>query len=213
MALWWSNKANRSTNKVEESRELKGSRTLLRHNILGDVTINRSTRAKRISISLHPSGEIRLTIPLREKIEPAIAFLESRQEWISTAQQRIKNREDKREPLSAANKEEMTKIVNEANEYLPKRLLELAKLHGFNINRIAIRATRSRWGSCSSTNNISLSVYLIRLPRHLIDFVMIHELCHTRHHNHSAQFHELVNHYTAGREKELNNELRGYRCH
>jgi predicted metal-dependent hydrolase len=69
----------------------------------------------------------------------------------------------------------------EAMKYLPARLRELSMEHGFQYNRVFIRNNRSRWGSCSAGNNINLNLHLMRLPDELIDYVLMHELVHTRH--------------------------------
>jgi len=76
----------------------------------------------------------------------------------------------------------------EAKDYLPLRLQILANCHGFLYNRVSIRNNRSRWGSCSARNNINLNLHLMRLPGDLIDYVLLHELVHTRHKNHSREF-------------------------
>jgi predicted metal-dependent hydrolase len=71
-----------------------------------------------------------------------------------------------------------------------------------------VRKTHSRWGSCTREGNISLSLYLAALPDELVEYVCIHELCHTVHPNHSAEFHALVDFYIGGREKVLQKELK-----
>ncbi len=76
--------------------------------------------------------------------------------------------------------------------------------------KVTIRAARTKWGSCTGRNDISLSLYLMTLPEHLRDFVIIHELCHTVHHDHSPRFHALVDRLTGGREKALARELKNY---
>lgn len=101
-------------------------------------------------------------------------------------------------------------LRREAKEYLPARVKELAQRTGLGFRSVSVRATRSKWGSCSSRNDLSMSVYLMLLPDHLIDFIIIHELCHTVHRNHSAAFHALVDHHVGGREKELNRELKQF---
>ncbi len=77
---------------------------------------------------------------------------------------------------------------NEANQYLPKRVKELAGRYGFYYHRVAIKNLRSRWGSCSAANNINLNLHLMRLSDDLIDYVILHELTHTRVKNHSPAF-------------------------
>jgi len=76
----------------------------------------------------------------------------------------------------------------EAKVYLPKRLRELADRHGFSYENVSIKNASTRWGSCSSTNNINLNLHLMRLPEHLIDYVLMHELVHTVVKNHGDKF-------------------------
>jgi predicted metal-dependent hydrolase len=96
----------------------------------------------------------------------------------------------------------------EAKIYLPKRLQELADKHGFKFQNISIKNASTRWGSCSSTNNINLNLHLMRLPEHLIDYVLLHELAHTVVKNHGDKFWLLLEHcYPNARkaDKEMNN--------
>ena len=95
-------------------------------------------------------------------------------------------------------------IKHRAKELLPQRLKELAMKHGFSYSRCTVREVSSRWGSCTSTGNISLSTRLILLPDRLIDYVLLHELCHTVEMNHSERFWALMDSHTApARAKEL----------
>jgi len=76
----------------------------------------------------------------------------------------------------------------EAKHYLPVRLKELADRHGFRFNRVSVKNASTRWGSCSSANNINLNLHLMRVPDHLIDYVLLHELVHTVVKNHGEKF-------------------------
>ncbi len=76
----------------------------------------------------------------------------------------------------------------EAKNYLPNRIEDLAQLHKFTFNSLAIKNIKSRWGSCSFKNNINLSIHLMKLPPELIDYVLLHELVHTKVKNHSIKF-------------------------
>ncbi|WP_299578930.1 SprT family zinc-dependent metalloprotease [uncultured Sunxiuqinia sp.] len=97
----------------------------------------------------------------------------------------------------------------EAKVYLPARLQELADKHQFQFEKVFVKHVKSRWGSCSYTNNINLNVHLMRLPDHLTDYVLLHELAHTREKNHSARFWNLLE-SVCPNSKQLDRELKNY---
>lgn len=95
----------------------------------------------------------------------------------------------------------------EAKEYLPKRTEELAQKHSLKYNDIKIKNLKSRWGSCSSKNNINLSLHLMKLPDELVDYVILHELAHIIHKNHSKNFWNCLE-TICPKSKYLNKQLR-----
>lgn len=98
----------------------------------------------------------------------------------------------------------------EARVYLPERLKELAAIHGMHYENMYVKHVKSRWGSCSHTNNINLNVHLMRLPDRLIDYVLLHELAHTVEKNHGPGFWHLLEKICPGAGK-LNKELKRYK--
>ncbi len=98
-----------------------------------------------------------------------------------------------------------------AEEYLPPLVQYWSSLFDLPYNKVTISKARSRWGSCSSKRDISLSFYLMLLPAHLMDYVILHELAHTREMNHGPEFWELLNQLTDGKALALRKELRMHR--
>lgn len=102
-------------------------------------------------------------------------------------------------------------LRKEAIRVIPLRLRQLAELHHFQFNKVSIRNTKTRWGSCTSAKNISLSLSLMLLPSHLVDYILLHELCHTIEMNHGEHFWELMNNVTNGQAKNYRHQLKAYR--
>ncbi len=150
-----------------------------RHHIL-DV---RAGRVTKISIIL-VNGVIKVRYPENYKITDPIV-----QSAIKTA-------------LIAAYRKE-------AKAYLPARLAYLANEHGFEYNKVFIKNHKSRWGSCSAKNNINLNLHLMRLPDELIDYVIMHELVHTKIKNHSREYWTLLENI-CGDVKEYKKRIRNY---
>ncbi len=96
----------------------------------------------------------------------------------------------------------------EAKLYLPQRVYDLAHKHSFSFNTVFIKNLKSKWGSCSSVGNINLNLHLMRLPDHLIDYIILHELAHTREMNHGPAFKKLLNELTKGKAKQLEKEMK-----
>lgn len=105
----------------------------------------------------------------------------------------------------------MRAMRKKAEEYLPPLVQYWSSLFDLPYNKVTISKARSRWGSCSSKRDISLSFYLMLLPAHLMDYVILHELAHTREMNHGPEFWELLNQLTDGKALALRKELRMHR--
>lgn len=101
-------------------------------------------------------------------------------------------------------------LRKEANNYIPARVYELAKKHDLKYNNVKISKAEKRWGSCSSVNNLNFSFYLITLPGELIDYIILHELSHTVHKNHSSEFYSLLDKLTEGNHESLEKRLKNY---
>ena len=122
----------------------------------------------------------------------------------------LKALEEEQKKIPHETVEQRKVLISKANAYLPQRLAELAIKYGFSYRIIRIKDNKSRWGSCSSLGAINLSLGLMRLPYHLIDYVLLHELCHTVEMNHGPRFWALMDKVTEGEAKKLRLELRKY---
>ena len=124
-------------------------------------------------------------------------------------------------PLSADFDDEqlqtwLYKVIEEAlrrnaKSVLPLRLQELSDKFGLPFEQVRINSSKGRWGSCSAKKHINLSYYLLLLPSHLVDYVLLHELSHTKEMNHGERFWALLNKLTDGKALALREELRKYR--
>ena len=153
---------------------------LVEHPEVGTIKYIGNNKAKRIIISVKPEF-VRVVIPKRQSFKSAQRFVESRLEWIKKNKTKIKLQTQKKQELPEIDKKIARKV-------LCRRIGELAQLHNFVYNRISIRKQKTRWGSCSSKDNINLNMNLLHLPSELIDYVLLHELVHTKVKNHSNDF-------------------------
>ena len=102
-------------------------------------------------------------------------------------------------------------LMDEGRKYLPSRVYEMAAIHKFEISGVKIRKMKTRWGSCTAKNSINLNSWLMMLPDHLADYVILHELTHTNHRDHSRKFWEALDRITKGSSKALRKELKTHR--
>ena len=152
---------------------------------IGSVCFSLSRRARRIVISVSPSKGVRVSVPRRSSFQKAFEFVEIKKCWIQKHLAIIAQNEKRKQalgiPLQTINKDDARKKIIE-------RLRYLAGEYGFTCNHVTIRQQKTRWGSCSPKNNISLNIKLVLLPDALLDYVILHELVHTRIHDHSRKF-------------------------
>ncbi|MDR2913651.1 MAG: M48 family metallopeptidase [Tannerella sp.] len=112
--------------------------------------------------------------------------------------------------------EKLRKIIEntlryEAKRILPVRLKELAEKHGFQYTSVKINNSRTHWGSCTARKSINLSLSVMLLPEHLLDYILLHELCHTVEMNHGERFWSLMNKVTDGKVARFRKEMKSYR--
>jgi len=172
---------------------------------VGTILLERSRRAKRISVSIRPFKGVRVAVPIGVSFDKAQMFAQSKADWIHKHLGKMEQMELRAKALSNANPIDRAA----ARKLLVDRLHHLARLYGFSYNRVFIRNQKTRWGSCSTKNNINLNVSLVRLPDELIDYTILHELVHTRVKNHSQRFWDQMD-LLLGDAKKIDKKLRAY---
>ncbi len=179
--------------------------TILNISNLDSVNFTRSQRAKYQRITVCPDKNITVTIPRNGSLSEAKQFLKSKASWVQKQLQKIDQHTQCRDLP------ELDVDFEEAQINLFHRLDEFSEKYNFPYNRSGFRCQKTRWGSCSGKNNISLNVNISFLPEELQDYVLLHELVHTKVKNHSRKFWAELDKYTKGRAKGLSKELKKYR--
>lgn len=152
----------------------------------------RIIRSRRKTISIQIDGNLCITVraPLRMPEYAIREFIEEREEWIEKHLAKMRERQEKLqpEPQEMLTVEEIRALAKEAADYIPGRVSFYARKIGVRYGRITIRNQRSRWGSCSSRGNLNFNCLLMLTPPEVIDYVVVHELCHRLEMNHSQAF-------------------------
>ncbi|MDB5236941.1 MAG: putative metal-dependent hydrolase [Parcubacteria group bacterium] len=168
--------------------------------------IKESTRARHLRIDVYPDGRVVVTKPVRSSDRSTQAFIASKKEWVEEVQGKFAARrrraEQKRTKLGLSLPEPLPKprrgskaykdAVKAARTLAAVRLAYFNTHYQFRYGTISIRNQKTRWGSCSAAGNLSFNYRIAFLPSELQDYLIVHELCHTKEHNHSAKFWALV---------------------
>jgi len=205
------------------------TQNILYYKGIGEVCYVKNSRAKNLAIRINQQGEVRVTVPRYMSLKRAESFFRSKQPWVQKRLDGLKQKDcgntlpsvgdnirvrGRVYPIRLQGQEldvesAIWRVVGEeAKRHLPGRVADLAGKHGFKISGLKIRRMKSRWGSCTARKSINLNSWLIMLPEHLSDYVILHELVHTRVPNHSEKFWKELDGVTGGLSKMLRKELR-----
>lgn len=174
---------------------------------IGQVLLKKSTKARRISIRVHPVRGVTVSVPYVVPYMAAEAFFRLKRQWVIEA---IERQKEKYKDVRVHDKAEIELMRRQAKAELPGRLADLAARYGFVFNKVTIKNNTTNWGSCSIRNNINLNLKIVRLPSVLQDYIILHELCHLRHRDHGNAFHLLLEHLLTDNTLKLIEEGDGY---
>ena len=147
----------------------------------------RSAR-KTISIRITPECQVEVRCPTGMRNDEIRRFVESKSDWIQAHLADVHSRP----ALPKLTQPQVRQLAQQALDYIPRRVDYFAPLIGVTYGGITIRNQRTRWGRCSSKGNLNFNCLLMLAPPEVIDYVVVHELCHRRELNHSDRFWTLV---------------------
>ena len=166
---------------------------ILKSTMKQEIKLIRSRR-KTISIEVTADAQVIVRAPMRVPVSEINRFVGEKADWIDKSLRKMKQRQ---EEIEASGKEALTPqeiklFVTRAKRIIPQRVRYFAGIMGVTYGRITIRMQKSRWGSCSGKGNLNFNCLLMRTPDEIVDYVVVHELCHRKHMNHSPAFWQMV---------------------
>lgn len=150
-------------------------------------------RSKRKTIAIEVKAkEIIVRAPQYMSYRDICAFIEEKRSWIEKSRKKLQERQRMIEQMEPFTDEEIRQLAEKALVVIPAKVRYYAQLVGVDYGRITIRNQRTRWGSCSGKGNLNFNCLLMLLPDAVVDSVVVHELCHRKHMDHSARFYAEV---------------------
>lgn len=147
------------------------------------------SRRRTVALEVTREGRVLVRAPLRMPQGEIERFVVSHAAWLEKAQAKVAARQAAHSPLT---EQETAALRQRAGEVLPGRVAHYAAIMGVTPTSVKITSARTRFGSCSGKNGICFSLYLMQYPEEAIDYVVVHELAHIRHHDHSPAFYAEV---------------------
>lgn len=162
--------------------------------------MSKRRRSRTLRLSVSHTGQVRVSMPYWTPYSAGIMMINNHLEWLLAQLANTKK-------LSSVQE---SKLWQTALVKLPPRVAELSRQYNLKYQTLRIKKLTSRWGSCSSKGSISLSYYLLQLPEEMIDYVILHELAHTRYPHHGREFWAFMNECVPNL-KLVRRQLRAYR--
>lgn len=153
------------------------------------VTVIRSNR-KTVAIQVNSDLSVTVRAPRSVSEKDIEEILKKKEAWISKHIEKIKETKERfeAEPTEKLTREKVIALVEEALKVIPERVEYFAKVIGVTYGKITVRNQKTRWGSCSSKGNLNFNCLLMLAPPEVLDYVVVHELCHRKQMNHSKAF-------------------------
>jgi len=166
-----------------------------------------SSAAGRVRIAIKRGGEMTVTKPKFVPENAISVFLRDKSGWIIEKIDFLKN--IKATPILKSGRKEYLQYKKTALNLVGDKVKSFNKFYNFGVKKISVRNQKTRWGSCSRSGNLNFNFRVVYLPDYLVDYIVVHELCHLGELNHSRKFWDLVS-QTIPKHRELRRELRKY---
>lgn len=156
---------------------------------IGEYNVEvRRTKRKSAAIKITADMQIVVFVSLYVSDNEIERMVISKSKWIDEHMLKVQSTIDERSKLEKITFEQVKELADQAVEYIPKRVKYYAEKENFVYNKITIKNLVSRWGSCSTKGNLNFNCLLMLTPDYVIDYIVVHELCHLREMNHSEKF-------------------------
>ena len=152
-----------------------------------DYCIIRSRR-RTMSLEIRKDGKVIVRAPQGISEMRIKKFVEQKTDWILHNLEKVRERQEAGKNIPQFSEAKKNLYRRKAEEILRKRTLYFAKMMGVQFNRITIKEQKTRWGSCSNSHNLNFNWKLVLAPPEVLDYVVVHELCHIKEMNHSNAF-------------------------
>ena len=156
---------------------------------LSAIRIIRSSR-RTLSLQVKNDGQVIVRAPRHVTLQEIAAFVRKNSAWLHKHLEKVRKEKELNaaSPVQPLTMEDIQKLADEALRVIPDRVAHFAPLVGVTYGRITVRNQRTRWGSCSSKGNLNFNCLLMLAPPGILDYVVVHELCHRKVMNHSPKF-------------------------
>lgn len=152
-----------------------------------DIEVRRSKR-KTMTIEVTKEAKVLVRAPHRMPLSEIQRFVNEKSDWIEKHVQKMLEKQQEVLEVERLTTEQIRELAEQALKVIPERVAYYAKIVGVTYGRITIRNQKTRWGSCSGKGNLNFNCLLMLTPPEVLDYVVVHELCHRKEMNHSKRF-------------------------
>lgn len=145
-----------------------------------------------MTLTINSDKKVVVKVPIGTPDSVAIAFIQEKKDWIIKHILKVESQTNFAKEMGKLSADDIKQLKKKAQILIPQRVEYYASLSGITYKRISIRLQKTRWGSCTREGNLNFNCLLVLMPQEIMDSVIVHELCHRKHMNHSKAFYDEV---------------------